>query len=57
MRVDLAALRQQAWRADKLYDDFIRFAKSIGCTVIHDEIMSDHEQARAIAVWWTEHTS
>jgi len=54
MRVDVAVLRQQAWRADKLYNDFIRYAKSIGCSVVHDEIVSTDKQARLIATWWTE---
>lgn len=54
MRVDVEALRQQAWRAEKLYTDFIRYAKSVGCTVVHDEIISDDEQARLLANWWME---
>jgi hypothetical protein len=57
MRVDIAALRQQAWRAGKLYDDFRAYAWNIGCTVIQDEIVADEAQARKIATWWTEHTS
>lgn len=57
MRVSVEALRQQAWRADKLYAEFIAYAKSVGCTVIHDEIISDDEQARLLANWWLEHTT
>jgi hypothetical protein len=60
MIVDVAALRQQAWRADKLYTDFIAYAKSVGCTLgegaCHDEIMADDNQAKLIAVWWRDHT-
>lgn len=55
MRVDVNALRQQAWRADKLYAEFIAYAKSVGCTVIHDEIMADEDQAKLIARWWKDH--
>ncbi len=57
MRVDVACLRQQAWRADKLYADFIAFAKQIGCTVIQDEIVSTDAQARRLAHWWMENAS
>lgn len=55
MRVDVAALRQQAWRTNKLYADLFRYAKSIGCVVVQDEIMSNEAQARKLAAWWTEH--
>ena len=57
MRIDVAALRQQAWRAEKLYADFFAYAKSIGCIVIQDEIVSDDEQARLLARWWQSKTS
>jgi hypothetical protein len=61
MRVDMEALRQQQWRAAKLFDEMHRYAKSIGCTigegVVSDEIMCTDEQARLLANWWTEHTS
>jgi hypothetical protein len=52
--VDVAALRQQAWRADKLYAEFIRYAKNVGCFVVHDEIMANDEQAKLIAIWWRD---
>ncbi len=52
MHIDVAALRQQAWRADKLYADLFAYAQSIGCKVTHDEIMSDDAQARLLARWW-----
>jgi hypothetical protein len=57
MRVNIDGLRQQSWRAEKLYTDCIRYAKSIGCTVtvIQDEIVSDDRQARLLANWWQEH--
>lgn len=57
MRVDVQALRQQMWRASEFYAEFVEYAKSVGCTVIGDEIISDDEQARLIANWWTEHTT
>lgn len=57
MRVDLGCLRQQIWRAEKLYTEFLAYAKSIGCQTMHDEIISDDEQARLLANWWTERTS
>lgn len=56
MRVDIAALRQQAWRAEKVFDAFRAYAWDIGCTIVQDEIMSNEEQARKLAAWWTEHT-
>ena len=55
VNVNVNALRQQAWRADKLYVEFIAYAKSVGCTVIQDEIMSDDNQAKLIARWWKDH--
>jgi hypothetical protein len=59
MRIDVAALRQQAWRPDKLYSDFIRYAKSIDCTFAedHDKFMCTEDQACKVAQWWREHTS
>jgi len=57
MRVNVEALRQQQWRAAKLFEAFHAYAKSIGCETIHDEIISDDEQARLLADWWTEHTT
>lgn len=54
MIVNVEALRLQAWRAERLYHSFVEYAKSIGCTVIHDEIISDDEQARLLANWWLE---
>ena len=60
MRVDMACLREQAWRAAKLFDEMHRYAKQIGCHVgegvCHDEITCHtHEQERLMARWWTEH--
>lgn len=55
--VNVAQLRLQAWRVERLYTDFIRYAKQIGCSVVCDEIVSDDEQARLLANWWLEHTS
>ncbi len=57
MRVDIAHLRQQEWRAEKLYNEFRRFAVSIGCKVICDEIMATNAQARELAKWWREKTT
>jgi hypothetical protein len=61
MRVDIAQLRQQQWRADKLYNEFRRFAVSIGCKVgegtCSDEIMATNAQARELARWWQEKTT
>lgn len=56
MRVDVKSLRLQAWRAEELYAEFIAYAKSLGCSVLHDEIMSNEEQAQKLANWWKEHT-
>lgn len=57
MRVNTDGLRQQAWRGEKLMGEMERYAKSIGCTVIHDEIVCNNdEQARKLATWWTENT-
>jgi hypothetical protein len=57
VRVSIIGLRQQAWRAEKLYTDFLQYARSIGCRVTHDEVESDDEQARKLANWWTENVS
>ena len=57
MRVDVNALRQQAWRADVLYANFMRYAKQIGCHVVQDEIVSTDTQARLLANWWQENAS
>jgi hypothetical protein len=56
MLVDVNALRQQAWRADKLYADFISYARMMGCIVVHDEIVANDNQAKLIAIWWRDHT-
>ena len=57
MRVDVMALRQQAWRAEKVYDEFIAYSESIGCTRFQDEIICDtDEKAKLIARWWKDHT-
>lgn len=58
MRVAVDQLRQQMWRADKLYADLLRYAREIGCRVVQDEVITlDAEQARKLATWWTEHTT
>lgn len=54
MRIDVRAMRQQVWRAEIVYRKFIAYARSIGCSVMHDEIVSDDEQARLLANWWME---
>jgi hypothetical protein len=54
MRLDVGSLRQQIWRAEKLYKDFIAYAVNIGCGVVQDEIVSNDEQARLLANWWQE---
>jgi hypothetical protein len=55
MRVDVRCLREQAWRAEKLYREMKAYAKSIGCTVVQDEITcNDDIQANALAMWWME---
>lgn len=56
MIVNVEALRLQAWRAERLYHAFTEYAKSIGCTVIQDEIISDDRQARLLANWWLRET-
>jgi hypothetical protein len=56
MLVDVNALRQQAWRANKLYADFISYARMVGCIVVRDEIAADDNQAKLIAIWWRDHT-
>jgi hypothetical protein len=55
MIIDTHALRQQIWRAEKLYKDFIEYAKSIGCKITEpDEIVCNDEQARKLSNWWME---
>ena len=56
MHINVMALRQQAWRAEKLYVEFFAYAKQIGCRVIHDEIESDDAQAKLLAKWWQAKT-
>jgi len=56
MRVSISALKQQAWRAERLYHSLRQYALGIGCTVLHDEIVCNtEEQARLLAAWWMEH--
>jgi hypothetical protein len=58
MRVDVAQLRLQAWRAEKLFTDMRRYAEQIGCEFFQDEIICDTEaKSRLLARWWREHTS
>lgn len=58
MRVNVEALRQQTWRAEKLFIDFTLFAISIGCQVVQDEVISDTAaKERLLAAWWKDHTS
>jgi hypothetical protein len=54
MIVDIKHLKQQIWRAEKLYNQFMAYAKGIGCRVNDTEIVADDEQARLLANWWTE---
>jgi hypothetical protein len=49
-------LRQQAWRAEEFYVEFLAYAKSIGCRVHGDEIISDDDQAQKLANWWKDRT-
>jgi hypothetical protein len=56
MRVSVHALRQQEWRAEKLFTDMRKYAESIGCTYVMDECVCEtEEQSRKLATWWTEH--
>lgn len=57
MRVNVEALRQQMWRAASLFEALHRYALSIGCDVIHDEIICDTaEKERLLANWWKDNT-
>jgi len=55
--VNTNQLRQQAWRAESIYKRFLVYAKSLGCSVIHDEIVADDEQARHLSRWWLENAT
>lgn len=57
MHVKVDSLRQQMWRAERVYADFIRYAKAIGCNVYQDSILSNEKQARLLATWWMEHAT
>ncbi len=52
MRVNISGLKQQAWRGEKLFEEFIKYARSIGCKQIQDEIVADEEQSKLLAHWW-----
>lgn len=56
--INVDALKQQMWRSSTLYTSMYAYARRIGCTVIHDEIVCNtEEQSRKMAAWWTEHES
>lgn len=53
--LQVSSLIEQTWRAAVLFDRFTAFAKSIGVTVIHDEmICHTKKQERQMAKWWEE---
>lgn len=55
MIVNIPGLRQQAWRAEAFYENMTRYARSIGCVVIQDEVVCDtEEKSRKLAKWYTE---
>lgn len=57
MHINPMALRQQMWRAEKLFSDMHRYAEQIGCEFFQDEIICDtEEKSRLLARWWQEHT-
>jgi hypothetical protein len=57
LRVDIDGLRQQQWRAARLFRELVGYAERIGCTVEADIIYATtNEQARLLAAWWIEHT-
>jgi hypothetical protein len=54
MIVDIKHLKHQIHRAEKLYTDFMNYARGIGCRVNDTEIVANDEQARLLANWWTD---
>jgi hypothetical protein len=58
MRALVSPWRSEAWAAGRqLMADFEAYAIEIGCTVVQDSILTDEEQARKLAAWWTEKTN
>jgi hypothetical protein len=46
---------EQSRQAHERMDAFEDYAREIGCTIIDDEIITDEEQSRKLATWWTDH--
>lgn len=46
---------EQFKRAVYLEQMFCRYAESIGCTIIEDEITVTSQQAMMLRAWWEEH--
>lgn len=38
---------------DQFMQEYIEYAKSIGCTVVHDSVTATPSQARQLHAWWT----
>lgn len=61
MLVDVTALRQQIWRAEKVMTGLRAYARQIGCTTYEEGALSDviechtHGQEIKLARWWREH--
>lgn len=54
-RIINSNIREQERRAIEMMDNFLVYARSIGCTVVHDEIECNEAQSRLLHKWWTEH--
>lgn len=57
MRINVKALRLQAWRSEQFYVSLFAYAALIGCTEEDGFVIwaRNDEQARKLANWWREH--
>lgn len=42
------------FHSDEYTAEYIEYAKSIGCVIVHDSITATYEQSKLLAAWWSQ---